>query len=484
METIGPKGKRVLYETAKGNFDLTNDGITIIRGIELEDPIEHAVVEIVKGGSLRTNAEAGDGTSTTILFSNVLIKKAIQLRDSGLSHTAIQQAFEMVGEKLIKRLNKLKHEVKNDKTQREIAFISSGGDSEIADNVVETVNTAGLTGMVYLELYANEKTMLEKQEGFRIGTGMMIQQLYDDVARPQMNYKEIPTLILDKTLYYADDAEHIIRTAVDLGYRSICLVAKDFAGDSLNTFVTNHVRGTIKIVLAKLDSDVSIDDLAVYLGGTIVSESSGRRIDSITRDDFVIAGSVTADPQKILFTNTGESKDLKKRVDWIRSELAKDKENKVYKERLASLTNGIVTLKVGGRTEQEARERVYRYEDSVNAVRAAMKDGYLVGGGLSMFNAFDRSDYSDEVELSIATLLSESSIRQIARNAEHKVETSKITKTHGYNARTDKYENLLESGVVEPFKATEMAIKNAVSVAVTLTSIGTFILNAPEDKDK
>lgn len=484
VETIGPKGKNVLYESAKGNFELTNDGITIVRGIDLDDPIEHAVVEIIKDASLRTNNEAGDGTSTTVLYAHTLIKKALELRDGGMTHTAIKEALEGVLDALIKRLSKTKKEVKDEKTKYNIALVSAGGDTEIAGNVIETVKTAGLTGMVYLELNPNEKTLLEKQEGFRIGAGMKFQNLYNDVARPQMSYKDIPVIMFDKTLYYADEAEQILRVAMDLGYKEVCIVAKDFLGDAPNTFIANHTRGTMGVVLATVADETALDDLAVFLGGVVVSESGGRRVDSVNKEDFVIAGNIAADPQKILFTNVEESDGLKERIKYIKSELIKDKDNKQFKERLASLTNGIVTLKIGGRTEREAREKVYRYEDSVNALRAAMKDGFLVGGGLSMYNAYDKSDYEDDTEEGVARALCQASIRQIASNAQHTIEWKKITKSVGYNARTDEYENLLESGVVEPFRATEMALRNAVTVAVILTSIGTFILNKPEDKDK
>jgi chaperonin GroEL len=485
IETIGPRGKNVLYESDKGNFELTNDGITIIRGIQLDDPIEHAVVDIIKDGSLRTNAEAGDGTSTTVLYSHALIKKAMELRDSGMSQYDIKETFGDVLNKLLSRLEKNKKEVKSDKTKLEVATISAGGDVEIAKNVLTTITTAGLNGMVYLELNPNAETRLEKQEGFRIGEGMKFQNLYSDVARPTMAYKEIPVIIFDKTLYYAEEAEHILQVGMDLGFKEMCIVAKDFLGDAPNTFIANHARGTMGLVLAKLSDDLALEDLAVYLGTSVISESSGRRVDSISRDDFVRAASVSADPQKILFTNQHNSPELKERIAYLKEELDKDKNDSKVKARLASLTNGIVTLKIGGATEREAREKVYRYEDAVNAVRASMLFGYLIGGGLSMYNAYDASDYKDnEIADSVAHMLAEASVRQIAKNAQHKVIPSKLTKTIGYNAATDEYENLLESGVVEPFKAVEMALRNAVAVATILTSIGTFVLNTPEEDNK
>jgi len=482
IETISPMGRNVLYETDKGNFELTNDGITVLRGMAFKDPIENAVLEIIKDGSLRTNQEAGDGTSTTVLFSRAFINKSIEFQEKGMTHKEISDMFNKVADKLVSRLKKIKKTVKDDKQLKEVATISAGGDKEIANKVIETINTAGLDGMVYLELYPRDEVVVEKQVGFRIPQGMMYQNLYTDPAKPQVAHREIPVIIFDKTIYYAEEAEHILRVAINQGFRNICIVAKDFLGDAPNTFIANHVQGTIGVVLAKISDDVALDDLATYLGGKVISESGGRRVDSITRDDFVIANTLTADPQKILFTAMSESRDLKARIKYLQEEVAKDKDNTKAKQRLASLTNGIVTLKIGGRTEREAREKVYRYEDAINATRAAKRDGYLVGGGVSIFAAMETKDYDSEEEVDTALTIATSSIKQIAKNSQIKPDWTKYKGDVGYNSESGEYENLLESGVVEPFKATEMALKNAVSVATILTSIGTYILNDYDDE--
>lgn len=486
IETIGPLGKSVLYETDNGDFELTNDGVTIARSIALKDPIDNAIAEIIKGGSLRTNQEAGDGTSTTILFSLELIKQTSDLVSRGLSHRAIQELYGKVLGKLFKRLDKLKKVVNDHKTKLEIASISANNDKEVAGKVVEAIDTAGLDGMIYIEFSPNEKTFIEKQVGFKISPGMVYQNLYSDVSAPRMAYQDIPTLIMDKTLYYAEEVEHILRIAMEAGLKSILVVAKGYQGDAPNTFITNHVGNRVRVALATLEDDTAITDLAVYLDGHIVSETAGRRWDTITKDDFVIASKLTVDPQKFLISNIRDSKQLVSRIKGIREELEKDKNNTKLKSRLASMTNGIVTIKVGGNTQQEAKEKVYRYEDSINATRAAMRDGYLVGGGLSLFNAFDTKDYDSEEEVEVAMTLAQASLIRIARNAQIRLDWKKLTKNIGLNALTGTYEDLLKAGVVEPYKVTEMALKNAVAVATTITSIGTYILNdiKEDDKDK
>jgi chaperonin GroEL len=244
------------------------------------------------------------------------------------------------------------------------------------------------------------------------------------------------------------------------------------------------MQGKFRIVLARLTDDVSFVDLAVYIGGHVVSETAGMRVEDVTAKDFTKVESVMADPAKVLVKTLTESKQLKSRVKSLREEFAKDKNNQSIKSRLASLTNGIVTAKIGGRTPVEIREKIYRYEDAINAVRSAKQWGYLIGGGLSMLNAYNGKDYSSREEKEVALAMTSASINQIAENSTADIDFDQLTDVVGYNAATGKYENLLKAGVVEPFKATEMALKNAISVADIITSIGTYIVIKYDDKEQ
>jgi len=481
IETIGPRGKNVLYEDAMGNMSLTNDGVTIAREINVEDPIENAVIEMIKEGSKRTNQEAGDATSTTILYTQVLVHRLFELKKKGLNHRAITDMMNRVADKLLKRLTAQKKEVKTNKTLYEVAKISANNDDEIAKIVAETIETAGLDGMIFLDYSKDADTHLDKQSGFKISSGMSFQNLYTSADRPAALYNNMPVLIFDKQLYHADEAEHILRVAKDAGFDKLCIIAKDFVGDAPNTFIVNHSSGIIKLVLVKVPSDTELGDLAVYLNGHVISEAEGRRVDSLVKADFMYAESVFADPQKVLVKNPKVNSKLTKRIAGIKVELKKDKDNPELKNRLASLTSGIVYIYVGGRTQVEAKEKLFRYEDAISAVRAAKRNGYLVGGGLSILNAFVEKDYSSKDEMETARILSMASIERIAENAQIALEHSKLTSKVGLNALTGKYEDLLLAGIVEPFKAVEMSIKNSVSVACMVTSIGTFILNNHED---
>ena len=476
IQTISPQGKNVLIQMDNGEFKLTNDGVTIAGSIDVEDQVESAIINNIKESARATNMVAGDGTSTTILFARTLVKRSLELSKKGYTQKQIRDMIESISTKILNRLETLKKEVTDDKTLKEVASISANNDTEVAKFVVDTINTAGLDGLVVLDLSGDETTRVEKQPGFRIPAGMIYENLYPDKSRPQIAYKDIPVVIFDKSLYYTEESEHIIRVAKDLGYEQLVIIAKDFVGESPNTLISNHVHGIIKLVLIKISDSTTMEDVAVYIGGNIVSESGGRRVDSINLKDFTKVSSILCDPEKVLINSGKENRVLNARVRELKKDLEKDKNNEKLKSRIASLTNGLVTIKVGGRTAREARERAYRYEDAINAVRASQRWGYLVGGGVSIYNSFKTSDYSTRDERDTARLLATASVTQIADNSQLDLDFEKITSTTGLNSLTGKYEDLLKAGVVEPFKVTEMAIKNAVAVANTITSIGTYVV--------
>jgi len=330
--------------------------------------------------------------------------------------------------------------------------------------------------MVFLDIHPEEKTEIEFQTGFKVPTGVMYQPLYTDVSKPVIQYEAPSILILDKKLYYAKDAEHIIRQAITSGIKSLVIVAKDFLADSLSTLIANHAHGTIKVVLVKLDDDIALQDLAVYCDTVVISEQAARRIDSIVPGDFKTVKHVYADPQKVLIKHETATETLEKRVAALKEELKKDKDNQVIKRRLASMTSGIANVKIGGRTIPEAFERMYRYEDAISALRAAKRDGYLIGGGVSLFVSYNEKDFNSKVEKDIASRICKASLERLAENSGIDIDYDKIVGTNGFNALSGEYEDLLQTGVIEPFKAVEMSLKNSLSVADSITSLGSFIL--------
>lgn len=493
-ETISPKGRNVLFEDSKGNFYSTNDGATIVKNITVKDKVENAIIEIVKASSLKTNSEVGDGTSTSILLSQILVKEGLKLVENGYNPMELKVKFNDFAGKLIKNLKKQAIKVKNDTDLYHIANISANNDEKIAKEVVQIIKTAGTDGMIFLEPNNKPETEIIEDTGFIVNSGLLAPELKNDPARFVATYKNVPVLITDKRLYYKAEAEEIMSAVLLAGHKQVVIVARDFLGESLSFFMANHLQGKISLLLVKDPdaTDVKADalhDLADYLGGKVIMEKNGSLVSKLSIRDFVFADKVFADPVKtILTTKNPNGKALKNKISAIRNELKKDKDNKDFKKRLACLTNGMVTVKIGGRTGIEQTENMYRYEDSIHATRAAIKDGYLVGGGVAILNAYYDILYSLDPEL-VPTFkkFCQGNVRQIALNCgkhpEFILEQIKNDKNKntGYNAMTDKIEDLLKSGVVDPFKVTENAVNNSVSITNQIISSNFLIVNDVED---
>ena len=491
--TISPKGRNVLFEDDKGNIFSTNDGATIAKNISVKDRIENSIIDIVKSSSLKTNTEVGDGTSTSILLSQVLIKEGLKLIENGWNPMELKKKFDEFANIIIKELDSQKIKVKNDVDLFNIAKISANNDDFIANDVVKIVNVAGTDGMVFIEPNTKQVTEIIEDSGFIINQGMFSPELRTDQTKFISVYKNVPVLLTDKRLYYKAEAETIMSTALLAGHKQIVIVARDFIGEAVNSFMANHIQGRIQLLLIKdpnitEQSNESLYDLADFLGGKVITEKSGDLVGKITIKDFVIADKVFSDPVKSIFTTLNKNnKSLKNRILSIRQEIERDVNNKELKKRLASLTNGMVTVKIGGRTNIEMTENMYRYDDSIHATRAAIKDGYLVGGGIALYKAFIKSKNKFDPDLVQSfSKFCEANIKQIALNCGKHIgfimENIEPLKDIGYNATTDKIENLLKCGVIDPFKVTENAVNNSVSITNQIISSNFLIVNDLEEE--
>lgn len=479
-QTLSPKGSNVLIEKGMNEVISTNDGYTIAKSISVEDGLENSIIEVVKSASFKTNSEAGDGTSSTILLSQVLVHEGMKLLKEGMNPKELTNKLNAFGKKYIEAIKKRSIKVKTQKDIFNIAKISANNDEVIAKDVADTIKVVGEDGMVFIEANNEDKTLLEEDLGFKIDSGIAFKELLLNSSVPKVSYTNVPILITDKKLYYKEEAMSILKAADDAGYKALVIVARDFMGDALLTFIKNHVEGGFKVLLVKdpkctENDNTSLQDLAVYLGGKVISERGGSLVNKITVEDFAMSSKVFADISKTLITPEKENDLLKERVAELKKELRKDKDNKVLKERISSLTNGIVTIKVGGATPIEINEKIFRYEDSINATRAAIKDGYMEGGGTPYLLAYSE-DLSD---LPMLREYSEAVIRQIAINCERDEEEliGRTTSKVGYNALTDTFESLLEAGVVEPTRVITQAVANSISVANILLGTAYYIIN-------
>ena len=490
-QTMSPKGGNVIYEDHNGHQHVTNDGFTIVKNLFLKDPVKNAIIEIIKSASIQTNLAAGDGTSSTVLQSGILIKEGLRLVKNGKNQIDVKNTFEKFGNELIDILSKETKQIKNDKELEFISLVSSSNDKEISDTVVKVIKFVGKDGQVMIEPSYSDKTEIVEDNGYVTSSGVFAQELLQENGH--VKYDDIPVLVTDKRLYYKAEAESILKTVKDSGYNSLVIIASDFLNEAINFFIANHNAGKINLVLIKETDTKIITDIATYIGVDVISEKTGNVVDDITIEQFGLAKSIFGGVDKVIISRFPEkNKKLDTRIKTLREELKEigDKESLKYKDverRIASLTRGMATIKVGGRTPLEVNEKIHRYEDAINAARVAMQEGYLVGGGISMYHAFRKlSDYGEFNE--VFRKVCSANLEQICKNCGtlpsfvyDGIEKSK-SKTVGYNALTGELSDMLKDGVIEPFLVTKNVINNAISIANVIISSRYLMLNDIEEE--
>jgi chaperonin GroEL len=494
-QTLGPKGGNVIIQTDQGEVFYTNDGVTIARHVNSSDPTEDAIIQLVKQASMKTNSEAGDGTSTTILLSSILIEEGMKMVRGGMNHMDVIKQFESVRDSIIAGLDK--RLITNDDELLSIASISANNDTAIAADVVKIVKTAGEDGLIFLEHNNKNETEILEDKGFIIDQGMLAPDFMDPQTY-SANLQNVPVLITDKRLYYAQEAETILRTVLQAGYKEVVIIANDFIGEAVPFFVANHKKGVIKVLLVKDplykdNNGATLEDLAVFLGGSVISEKAGSIVDNLTIENFTMADKVFSNNEKTIISRFRENDStlLDARVAMLKEEidkLSEGDEKSALSARVASLTNGMVTVKIGGSTGPEMYEKKFRYEDAVNATRSAIKFGYLIGGGMAMYNAVHDKNHAWVNKYTTAN------VRQIAENSgqsfdlvEYKLQGAQMrsdTANFGFNAKTGQIEDLFKAGVIDPYRVTELAIMNSVSIAAGVISSRYMVVNEPKDEQR
>lgn len=492
--TLSPKGSNIIYEDEMGGLNWTNDGATIAKNLSVVEPIENAIIEIIKGASLKTNLEAGDGTSSTVLMSSILTKEGLKLIDNGYNQMDIRDAINDFTIKMKSVLKPMSKEIKNDKDIELIAKISANNDSVIAKDLVKIIKCAGEDGQIFIDEGYVEDTQIIEDLGFVIRTGIFAPELTDKTLRANM--VDVPILITDKRIYYKSEAETILKTVLDAGYNEVVIVAQDFIGEALPFFIANHQNNKVRCILIAEKKLEILEDLAIYLNTEVISDKKGSIVDKITINDFALTKRCFSDRFKTVISRDKKEKNptLEKRINTLKNEMKSvgnknDPEYTRLKQRVSSLTNGMVTIKVGGRTRIEMIERIYRYEDAVNATRAALKEGYLPGGGIAVIEAFNKIKIENPDFHKMFRSAIEGNLRQIVLNCggnpDSILEKVQLAGSgFGYNAVNGKIEDMVKSGIIEPYLVTSQVITNAASIAnVILTSRFLFVNDVENYKD-
>lgn len=481
IQTLTPLGNNVMFEKDLHTL-ITNDGATIAKLIDSEDETEDAIIQMVKYGALSTNQLAGDGTSTTILLIKKLVDIGLDKIESGVKPMLLKKEYTKLKDDILTVAEQHKRDVSKEDWQK-IAFISASGDEEVSKNVVEIIETSGLDGMVFLNESKTPKTKMTKDSGYNLDEPMF-DPVLGNVQPGRADYTKPHVFITDKKLYHIEECREILEEAYRSGVTNIVIVARDFIGESAGFLISNHMdqKVPLNILLIKYptpDNDFTpLYDLATYLNATLVSEKIGSLKGKLKADHYCLAERVySAGPKTIFVTDSKTNPELSMLIADVRLKKEENPDDQKLAKRLASLTAGTVNLEVGAATGPELRELIYRYEDAINATRAAIRSGYVVGGGLTLF-ATTRG--LGELAEDFGT----ASIKQIADNSGIEFDKSKYGPTLGYNAKLEEYSNLEEDGVIEPFDVFKHSVTNAISIAIAILTSGYYIVRKVDKENK
>jgi chaperonin GroEL len=498
--TLGPKGRNVVLEKKWGAPTITNDGVSIAKEIELEDPLEKVGAELVKEVAKKTDDVAGDGTTTATVLAQSIVKEGLRNVAAGANPMSIKRGIEKAVELAVEAI---KNSAKEVDSKDDIAHVGaiSAADPEIGEKIAEAVDKVGKDGVITVEESNTFGMELEFTEGMRFDKGYTSMYFITDPERMEAVFEEPYILIANSKISAVKDLLPVLEKVMQSG-KPIVVIAEDVEGEALATLVVNKVRGTFKSVAVKAPGfgdrrKAMLQDIAILTGGQVISEEVGLKLENATLDLLGTARKVvvTKDETTIV-EGGGKDEDIKGRINQIKSEIEKtdsDYDREKLQERLAKLSGGVAVIKVGAATEVELKEKKHRIEDAVQSTKAAVEEGIVAGGGVALLNAqtvLDKVDLDGD-ELTGATIVRralEEPLKQIAHNAglEGGVVIEKVRSLdpgQGLNAATGEYGDMYKFGVVDPAKVTRSALQNAASIAALFLTTEAVVAEKPEKKE-
>jgi chaperonin GroEL len=500
--TLGPRGRNVVLDKKFGSPVITNDGVTIAKEIELDDPYENMGAQMVKEVATKTADVAGDGTTTAIVLAQSMVAQGLRNVTAGANPMHLKRGIERAVDAAIVELRKMSHEVRDRTEIAQVATVSANNDPEIGELLADAMEKVGKDGVITVEEAKSIETSLEVVEGMQFDRGYLSPYFVTDAERMEAVLEDAYILIHDKKISSMKDLVPILEKIAQTG-RPFVIVAEDVDGEALATLVVNKLRGTILGAAVKAPGfgdrrKAMLEDMAVLTGGTVISEDKGLKLDGATMQDLGRAKRIVIDKDNTtLVQGAGKKADIQGRIGQIRSEIERstsDYDKEKLQERLARLAGGVAVVNVGAATETSMKEKKARVEDALHATRAAVEEGIVVGGGvallrtaaaLSKLKAKD-PDTQTGIELTLKAL--EAPIRQIAVNAgaEGSIVVEEVRcnakPSFGYNAATQTYEDLVKAGIVDPTKVVRTALQNAASVASLLLTTEAILADKPEEE--
>ena len=510
--TLGPKGRNVAVDRKFGSPTITHDGVSVAKEIELEDPFENMGAQLLKEAASKTNDIAGDGTTTSTVLAHAIVNEGLRALEAGYNPMLLKGGILKATETVVEELRKMS--VKID-TKEEIASVAtnSAADAEIGNLIADVMDKVGKDGVITVEESKSMSDETEFVEGMQFDRGYLSAYFITTSDKMEAVINEPYVLINEKKISAAQDIVPILEKMVQIGKRDLVIIAEDIDGEALATLVLNKLRGMLNVLAVKAPGfgdrrKAMLQDIAILTGGQVISEEMGRKLETATLQDLGRAEKIVSDKENTtLVGGKGKKAEIEGRIREIRAEIDKstsDYDKEKLQERLAKLSGGVAIIRVGAATETEMKEKKHRVEDALSAARAAVEEGIVPGGEISLINAAtkldklikgldDSENEETKVGINIIKKALEAPIRKLAQNAGQdgsviidtvrRTAIEKKNKNIGYNVLTGEYVDMIQAGVIDPVKVVRGALENASSIASMILTTDVLITDMPE-KDK
>ncbi len=500
--TLGPKGRNVVIDKSFGAPRITKDGVTVAKEIELEDKFENMGAQMVKEVASRTNDEAGDGTTTATVLAQAIVREGMKSVAAGMNPMDLKRGVDMAVSKVIEVIKSSSREVKDSDEVAQVGTISANGEAEIGRQIADAMQKVGNDGVITVEENKGLETETEVVEGMQFDRGYLSPYFVTNADKMTAELEDAMILLHEKKLSSLQPMVPLLESVIQSG-KPLLIVAEDVEGEALATLVVNKLRGGLKIASVKAPGfgdrrKAMLQDIAILTGGQVISEDLGMKLENVTMDMLGSAKRIamTKDETTIV-DGAGEKAEIEARVAQIRQQIEEttsDYDREKLQERVAKLAGGVAVIRVGGMTEVEVKERKDRVDDALNATRAAVQEGVVVGGGVALvqgakaLEGLTGENADQNAGITIVARALEAPLRQIAENSgvDGSVVAGKIRESHdmtfGFNAQTEEYGDLFAFGVIDPAKVVRTALEDAASVAGLLITTEAMVADKPEPK--
>jgi len=505
VTTLGPKGRNVAIDRKYGSPTITHDGVTVAKEIELKDPFENMGAQLLKEAATKTNDIAGDGTTTSTVLAHAMVTEGLKNLAAGANPMLLKRGIEAASKAVAESIHDQAIMIT---TKEEIASVAtiSAQDSEIGNLIADVMDKVGKDGVITVEESKGLEFETEYVEGMQFDRGYISPYFITDSEHMEANIEDPYILIYDKKISAAADIVPLLEKLVQVGKREILIIAEDVDGEALATLVLNKIRGMLNVIAVKAPGfgdrrKAMLQDIAILTGANVISEETGRKLETATIEDLGRAEKVTSDKDNTTIVGgKGDPAAIKARIEQIRVEIentTSDYDREKLQERLAKLSGGVAIIRVGAATETELKEKKHRVEDALSATRAAVEEGIVAGGGVALLNAIEalkdiQMDNQDaQIGINIVRQALTVPMRHIAENAGmdgsvvvetvRQKQAAEGNKHIGYNVLTEEYGDMVTGGVIDPAKVTRGALENAASIAAMILTTEALITDIPEE---